>query len=180
MDIVEATLADLPQFFEYLERQLEENADENTPLFQPVAKAHSPLTDQLKAKFRNGFHVPFGESGWRKLWLVKDSNNTIRGHIDLRHHSDDYTFHRVLIGMGVDRRMRKQGIGKQLLDCVVQFCNAHSHIDWLDLQVLSDNIPAKYLYLTRGFNTIGEITDLYRIDGKSVSEITMTVSTIKE
>ncbi|MDD1793207.1 GNAT family N-acetyltransferase [Enterovibrio sp. ZSDZ42] len=150
MEIVEAQLADLSPFFEYLEKQLAENAADKTPLFQPVAKKHSHVTEQLRSKFNDGFSIPFGESGWRKLWLVKDiSNNTIHGHIDLRHHSDHYTLHRALLGMGVDSQVRKQGIGRKLIERTVEFCHSHNRIDWLDLQVLSNNTPAIKLYIPK-------------------------------
>ncbi|HFQ4922411.1 TPA: N-acetyltransferase family protein, partial [Vibrio vulnificus] len=46
--------------------------------------------------------------------------------------------------------------------------------DWLDLCVLSENFPAKNLYLKLGFNVVGEFKDQYRIDGLSVSETAMT------
>ena len=50
-------------------------------------------------------------------------------------------------------------------------------IDLLDLNVLSDNLPAKNLYLKSGFKIIGEMTDCYRIEGKDVSETLMTLCT---
>ena len=49
-------------------------------------------------------------------------------------------------------------------------------IDWLDLNVLSVNVLAKNLYLKCGFKSIGEISDYYRIEGESLSEILMTKS----
>jgi len=54
----------------------------------------------------------------------------------------------------------------------------NNDIDWLDLNVLSNNLPAKNLYLKSGFKIIGEMSDCYRIDSESVSEITMTLCAI--
>ncbi|MEZ9548048.1 GNAT family N-acetyltransferase, partial [Vibrio crassostreae] len=45
------------------------------------------------------------------------------------------------------------------------------------LNVLSNNLPAKNLYLRTGFTVVGEMEDYYRIDGQSVSELTMTLET---
>jgi len=53
----------------------------------------------------------------------------------------------------------------------------NNDIDWLDSNVLSNNLPAKNLYLKSGFKIIGEMSDCYRIDGESVSGMTMTLST---
>ncbi|MCG7497833.1 GNAT family N-acetyltransferase [Vibrio sp. Of7-15] len=177
MNIVEASLSDLEAFFAYLSTHLEENGESHSFLFQPIPKSEKQVSEQTRNKFRNGFDVNIGCSGWRKLWLAKDSLGNIKGHIDLRHHGDEFSFHRVLLGMGVDRRCRKQGIGERLVSTVLAFCYKTPSIDWLDLNVLSDNFPAKKLYQKCGFHTIGEIQDYYRIDGNSVSETTMTKST---
>ena len=74
----------------------------------------------------------------------------------------------------MESRCRKQGIGEKLVKTVLAFCIENSSIDWLDLNVLSVNVPAKSLYQKCGFNVIDEMTDFYRIDGSSVTEITMT------
>nr|WP_245986820.1 N-acetyltransferase [Vibrio pectenicida] len=110
----------------------------------------------------------------RKLWVVKNKFGNIKGHIDLRHHNVESRSHRVLLGMGVDASCRKQGLGQRLIDVVIDFCQEKVEIDWLDLCVLSGNIPAKNLYLKTGFSFVGEFKDQYRIDGLSVSEIAMT------
>ncbi|EGR1670175.1 N-acetyltransferase, partial [Vibrio parahaemolyticus] len=68
----------------------------------------------------------------------------------------------------------KQGIGQRLIDAVINFCQEKAEIDWLDLCVLSENFPAKNLYLKVGFDVVGEFKDQYRIDGLSVSETAMT------
>lgn len=177
MKVVEALPSDLEFFFEYLGLQLNENASDNSPLFQPLSKASCYVSDGLKVKFRNGFDSNFGQLGWRKLWVVKGSNERVLGHIDLRHYNEEHRSHRVLVGMGVDSSVRKLGLGKKLLEVVIEFCNESSSIDWLDLNVLSKNLPAKNLYLKCGFEVIGEMSDCYQIDGESVSETTMTICT---
>jgi ribosomal protein S18 acetylase RimI-like enzyme len=177
MEIVEAKLSDLDLFFEYLGVQLLENASDHSPLFQPIPKDHCKVSEQLRTKFRDGFGVSIGKPSWRKLWLAKDSSSHILGHIDLRHYSGEYNFHRVLLGMGVKNNARKQGLGVKLLESTFRFCQETDSIDWLDLNVLSNNIPAKSLYLRCGFKITGETSDFYRIDGESVSETTMTLCT---
>ena len=99
------------------------------------------------------------------------------GHIDLRHYGEEYKFHRVLLGMGVDSSLRKQGLGVELIKCVTEFCNESPSIDWLDLNVLSNNLPAKNLYLKCGFEVIGDVPGCYLIEGQSVSETMMTLCT---
>jgi ribosomal protein S18 acetylase RimI-like enzyme len=172
--IVEAEMSDLHSFFDYLGKQITENGAEGSPLFQPISRTQNNVSKQTREKFKNGFSVELGSPSWRKLWLAKDPSGNICGHIDLRHHSGEYSFHRVLLGMGVHTQYRKQGIGEKLIDKVVSFCCENSNIDWLDLNVLSVNLPARKLYLKCSFKAICEISDYYRIEGESVSEITMT------
>ncbi|QUM90497.1 GNAT family N-acetyltransferase [Moritella sp. 36] len=174
MRIVEAKISDLARFFDYLGDQLTENGAEGEALFQPISRTQNNVSKQTREKFENGFDADLGSPNWRKLWLAKDSSGHICGHIDLRHHSEEYCFHRVLLGMGVSKKCRKQGVGEKMMEKVVGFCCENRSIDWLDLNVLSVNMPAKSLYLKCAFKVIGEISDYYRIEGESVSEITMT------
>ncbi len=174
MEVVEAEQSDLESFFVYLENQLSENGQGGYPLFLTISREVKELPESSKQKFIEGFSHEYGDSGWRKLWLAKDDAGSIKGHIDLRHHGDDSRFHRVLLGMGVDATCRKQGLGQRLIDAVINFCEEKAEIDWLDLCVLSENIPAKNLYLKTGFSVVGEFKDQYRIDGQSVSETAMT------
>lgn len=174
MEVVEAEKLDLESFFVYLEDQLSENGNGEIPLFQPMSREQKEIPESTKEKFIQGFSHQFGDPGWRKLWVIKDTTGSIKGHIDLRHHSDESRSHRVLLGMGVDVSYRKQGLGQILIDAVICFCQEKTEIDWLDLCVLSDNIPAKNLYLKTGFSIVGEFKDQYKIDGLSVSETAMT------
>ncbi|MEN9531714.1 MAG: hypothetical protein RIQ83_938 [Pseudomonadota bacterium] len=177
MELIEAKLSDLEPFFTYLSVQLLDNAADDSPLFQLMAKKHCLVTESLQAKFRAGFGSGVGQAGWRKLWLIKDTSDNIFGHIDLRHYNEEYRFHRVMLGMGVDCRVRKQGLGVKLIETAITFCRESEEIEWLDLNVLTNNLPAKNLYLKCGFNVVGEMSDCYRIDGESVSETTMTLCT---
>lgn len=175
MKVVEAEKSDLDLFFLYLKKQLSENGQGENPLFLPISREVKELPESSKKTFIEGFAHEYGDSGWRKLWVAKDDAGTIKGHIDLRHHSDNNSAHRVVLGMGVDSSCRKQGLGIKLLHSVLNFCQEHEAIDWLDLCVLSNNIPAKNLYLRTGFNVVDEFKDQYRIDGQSVSETAMTI-----
>jgi RimJ/RimL family protein N-acetyltransferase len=172
--IIEALPVDLPDFFSYIARQLADNGSGDVPIFQPVSKTEQSLSTEDEEKFFQGILLSFQDLAWRKLWLVKDEQDDVRGHIDLRHNGDAYCAHRVRLGMGVENGYRENGIGTQLLETVIDFCVHQPEVEWLDLCVLSDNVPAKNLYLKYGFHVIGETLDQYRIDNKPVGEIAMT------
>nr|WP_240458095.1 GNAT family N-acetyltransferase [Vibrio neptunius] len=177
ISIVQAETADLPDFFTYLERQLKENGVNGTPLFQPLSRNNTTIATQTQQKFIDGVSAEFSDIGWRPLWLAKDAQGKICGHIDLRRYMEAYCSHRVRLGMGVEKECRKMGLGSRLIQSVIEFCQHHEQIMWLDLNVLSVNLAAKNLYLKHGFQIVGEMTDYYRIDQESISELTMTLNT---
>ncbi|MEJ2766017.1 GNAT family N-acetyltransferase [Photobacterium sp. MCCC 1A19761] len=175
MEIRLAQQKDLPGFFEYLAQQLKENGSDNTALFHPLSRDQLELSDAMKSRFRDGMDKVVGENGWRQIWLAVEGEQ-ILGHIDLRHHDEPNTQHRALLGMGVSRLCRGQGLGKQLIRYVVDWAATHSAFEHLDLWVLSTNAPACRLYEREGFTQCASISDMYRIDGRSVSYLMMTRS----
>ncbi|NOI27282.1 GNAT family N-acetyltransferase [Vibrio coralliilyticus] len=180
ISIVHAEPSDLPDFFAYLENQLTENGANGAPLFQPLSRKKRAIPTQTQQKFIDGVSAEFSDAAWRQLWLAKDVQGKICGHIDLRHHMEDYCFHRVWLGMGVERECRKMGLGSRLIQTVIEFCQRNEQIVWLDLNVLSVNLAAKNLYLKHGFRIVGEMTDYYRVDDESISELTMSINTEAE
>jgi ribosomal protein S18 acetylase RimI-like enzyme len=103
-----------------------------------------------------------------------DGNGSkIAGHIDLRALPEAYTRHRCLLGMGVDRAYRRQGLGQQLLAHAEQWA-LMAGMQWIDLQVLSVNTPAIKLYESGGYRKTGEIPNMFLIDGKPLSYTLMT------
>jgi ribosomal protein S18 acetylase RimI-like enzyme len=126
------------------------------------------------SRFEQGISTTFGESGWRRLWLAVDNDGQIVGHIDIRSHPESNTTHRALLGMGVDRNSRNQGLGLSLLDEMFTFATSQTELEWIDLWVLSSNSAAKALYVKAGFELGGELPDMFRIDGVSQGYTLMT------
>lgn len=94
---------------------------------------------------------------------------------DIRPYPNRYSNHRALLGMGVGARHRGKGIGEQLLKSMLEWMRNNTAIEYLDLWVMSDNIPAIRLYEKLGFIVCGDIRDMYRFDGKSISESMMSL-----
>lgn len=46
---------------------------------------------------------------------------------------------------------------------------------WLDLGVFADNAPARALYRQLGFVEVGTVPDAFRIDGRSVEDVSMVL-----
>lgn len=166
----------LDDFFEYLTKHLSENGINNTLRFQPFTKKQSKLSTEWKVKFENGLNKDFKTTGWRKLWVATNELDQIVGHIDIRSHIDQNTDHRVLLGMGVDSNFRKMKIGRKLIQYIVDYCKRDNDICWIDLQVLTNNIPAIRLYENLNFQSQSIITDMYRIDNKSYDYMSMNLN----
>lgn len=137
---------ELEKFFIYLNDHLSNNGKEGTPLFQPLSRNDSRLPKEKEESFSEGLSIPVGQAGWRRVWIAVDQNEEILGHIDLRALTDKYTEHRALLGMGVDRKYWRKGLGKRLIETVTLWVASETAIEWIDLWVLSNNVPAVHLY----------------------------------
>ena len=162
-----ATAADLPALFAYLNDHLSDNGNGDTALFMPIARSMSRFPREKEANMRNGIGIPVGQTGWRRPWIAWTDDGHIAGHIDLRARAEKVSAHRALLGMGVHRDHRRQGLGMALVEVVLAWARTAS-IGWIDLDVLSVNRPAMALYQRCDFTLIGEIPDMYRIDGGSL------------
>lgn len=149
-NIREARQDDLTAFFIYLNDHLRDNGRDGTHLFMLMPRTASVFGTEKQAAFRNALEIAAEQPGWRKLWLAWDGT-TIAGHIDLRARPEHAAAHRVLLGMGVHRDYRRHGLGLRLIAEACQWALTYAALDWIDLEVLSTNTPARRLYHTAGF-----------------------------
>jgi RimJ/RimL family protein N-acetyltransferase len=168
IDIRAAREEDLDLFFPYLNEHLRDNGMQGTPLFMPMARAASTFGPERQEAFRRALATPFGQPGWRKLWLALTEQGECAAHVDLRARPEALASHRALLGMGVHRDHRRQGLGRRLIDTAWDWALAQDGLDWIDLEVLSTNVPARRLYEAAGFDLVGEFADMFRIDGEAV------------
>jgi len=159
--------ADLAPFFAYLDDHLRDNGANGTPLFQPIAPGQPRLPAGLRIAFIKGIDVPVGQPGWRRLWLAIDPYGEIAGHVDLRGRPEPAATHRTMLGMGVHRVWRRRGLGRLLLGTAAGWARVDTNIAWIDLEVLSANLPACELYARAGFTTVARVADMLRIGGVS-------------
>jgi RimJ/RimL family protein N-acetyltransferase len=167
-------VADLPALFVYLDDHLQDNGRAGTPLFQPMARAESRWATDKRAAFALGLGAAIGAPGWRRAWMALDGDGSICGHVDLRARPERASIHRCLLGMGVHRDWRRQGLGERLLATALVWARSEPALDWVDLEVLSSNLPARRLYERCGFSFAGELPDLFRIDGEQHGYVYMT------
>lgn len=160
-------------FFAYLNDHLRDNGAQGHPLFQPMPRSQSAFPDDKAAAFQRGLGIAVGQPGWRRAWIAAGQDG-ILGHVDLRARPESATAHRALLGMGVHRLARRQGLGRVLLASAVAWAR-NAGLAWVDLEVLSINEPARALYREAGFRHSGEIADMFRIDGEQLAYTLMTL-----
>lgn len=166
-------LDDLPMFFAYLQDQLSDNGVGGTALFMPISRSNPGIPPGKEAAFKAGIDTPVGQPGWRRGWIVIDAEGEIAAHVDLRARPEHDTAHRALLGMGVHRTRRQQGLGAMLVGEATAWARQQGFA-WLDLDVLSDNHAARALYLRCGFTLVGELPDMFRVDGQALGQTFMT------
>jgi ribosomal protein S18 acetylase RimI-like enzyme len=174
LSIRAAVHTDLGALFAYLNEHLADNGKGGTALFQPMARSESRFPADKEAGFITGLGKQVGEPGWRRAWIAQDETGAIAGHIDLRARQEGPAAHRALLGMGVHRDYRRQGLGTQLIAVATAWAQEQASLDWIDLEVLSVNSAARQLYTSCGFTTIGEMPDMFRIDGEQLAYTFMT------
>lgn len=172
IDLLKANRID--EFFVYLNDHISDNGKNNTPLFLPISRKDLNLPATIADSFKKGQSISIDKLGWRRVLIAVNQKNEIVGHIDLKSHNQNYTSHRAVLGMGVHRDYRKEGLGSLLIESILDWAKNETKIERIDLRVLSVNDPAIRLYNKFGFQKIGEIEDMFRIDGKSHNFILMT------
>ena len=161
-------------FFIYLNDHISDNGKNSTPLFLPISREDLELPKTIIDSFRNGQSTPVNELGWRRVLIAVNKKDEIVGHIDLKSPHQSYTHHRAVMGMGVHRDYRKKGLGHLLIESIVSWAKQKTTIERIDLWVLSENSQAIRLYERSGFQKIGTVEDMFRIDGDSHDYIMMT------
>lgn len=162
------------EFFDYLAAQWSDNGVDGAPYFLPLPQGCARVPADKADAFRDGLGIPVGAPCWRRAWLLRSPQRQIVGHVDLRAHPERYAAHRCLLGMGVRREHRQRGLGTWLLLHAEEWALTHTALEWIDLQVLSANEGALHLYRASGFATTGVTPDLFRVDGRSLSDTSMS------
>jgi RimJ/RimL family protein N-acetyltransferase len=163
------------EFFRYLNDHHSENGKGEAGYFLPLSKSESQFPPDRQQVFRAGLDLSVGAPGWRRLWVARAASRQIIGHVDLRSYPVKFAQHRCLLGIGVDHRHRRRGVATAVLSHAIEWARANTGLEWLDLQVLTSNDPAMRLYLRTGFVKVGEVPEMFRIDGQSFSETRMAM-----
>jgi len=111
----------------------------------------------------------FAASG-NSLLLVALWKEQIIGNIDLTGSPRKKLQHTAVVGMGMLKEWRNQGLGTALLQAAIDWAIAHPVLEQLWLQVFHDNAAAIALYSRCGFRIQGRQTGFIRTAAGSYAD----------
>lgn len=108
--------------------------------------------------------------------IVVEFDNKIIGNIDFRNKANRRRIqHRGEFGMGVLREWRGKGVGKLLVQKLIQWAKQEGNpVEKIELMVLAENIPAIRLYKSLGFVEEGRVSREVKLsEGRYIDGISM-------
>ena len=176
MTVQALTVDDLDAFVRHLEESHRESGTDGDVYFGPYSRDEEFDVEASKIRNRKRWERPLTGNGWRRTWGVYDGERIVAV-ATVVSYDLPAEFHRVSLGMSVLRGHRRRGHGTRLLEAVIAWCREQPGIDWLDLGVFGDNLPAQGLYRKMGFRETGRVEDRFRMDGNRIADISMSLST---
>jgi RimJ/RimL family protein N-acetyltransferase len=164
------TADDRQAFQDHVVRLRAESSRSDEP-FTPITPAdrRDPKVDF------DAFALPLTEPKWRRGFAVVTEDGRIVGYAELKGDEFRAGLHRCELGIGIERPYRRRGLGRQLLETVIELARASTTIEWIDLFVFGHNVAARALYRNMGFKEAGTVTDRFRIDGRSIDDVIMSL-----
>ena len=137
--------------------------------------SEEPFDEQ---KWRKEFTQSLGRSleqpGWLRNLLVLDEGRIV-GEVNLRTEVLKTSQHRAKLGIGLEKAYRGQGIGRSLMKKIIDWARRETQLEWIDLGVFHTNKIAYELYKSMGFIEWGRCADRFRVAGKNITDISMSL-----
>jgi RimJ/RimL family protein N-acetyltransferase len=139
-----------------------------------ASSADEPVDiESMTARIHLGIARPLSALEWQRWWVLLDGAY-VRGHVDLRGAGIISALHRARLGIGLERGWRGKGWGERLMRAAIDWAAAEG-LGWIDLGVFEDNTPARALYRKLGFEEVGLVRDAFRVDGRNLDDVSMTL-----
>ena len=168
------TLDDLEGWLKQCEI-LDSESGENNIYYGPYNSDEPYSIDRLRKKHKKLWTQKISIPGWRRAWGIFDSNRIV-GSAQITAGELPTNIHRVDLGLGIYKEYRNMGLGKELINIIIEWCKDESSISWIDLGTFSGNKHAKYVFDKLGFETLCYKDDAWCIDGLSIGETFMTLN----
>ena len=128
--------------------------------------------------WRKGFNENQSRSlrtpGWTRNLVVTDGDDIVGG-VNLRTEDLRSSQHRASLGIALEKTYRGQGLGRRLMEMIIEWARSQTELEWIDLGVFATNPKAQLLYKSLGFVEWGRCTDRFRVDGSEITDISMSL-----
>lgn len=167
-----ARASDVKPHWDHFKRIGDESGRDGDYVFSPQTEFEVPFEDFEKsyAKKLDGSVI---EPGWQRVWVLSDGDG-VYGDLHLVHRPPlKSCLHRATLMMGIERSHRGQGFGPKLIEAAIAWARSQPTLEWLQLFVFEDNLPARALYKKFGFEENGITPDMFRVHGVKVADVSM-------
>ena len=138
-------------------------------LLQPGVLVGFPLSDLREVEDAARLWVSYAKRG---AVLTALSDGTPCGIAVLYLHPHQKLAHQCLFAIIVDERHRNKGVGRKLLEALIELGRTQFHLELLHLEVYEDN-PAIHLYERMGFERYGFQRHFVKDNGRYIGKIMM-------
>ncbi|MGV6852547.1 MAG: N-acetyltransferase family protein [bacterium] len=174
-NIVKLTEKHYQPLWEHQKRISYESGFDGQVIFSPFDEPFDQPFEQFIANKSLALNKKCTETNWMRSWIIVE-NNKVYGEICLKHCIGiKSTLHRAILMIGIEKSHCGQGFGTQLMQAALNWAKKQDSIEWLDLNVFSQNPAALKLYHSFGFTVIGTTLDQFRIHGQSIDDISMSL-----
>ena len=113
------------------------------------------------------------EKSLNSILIVAEFENEFIGNIDLTGSKRSKMFHTGMIGMGIKEKWRNMGLGRILIESVIDWAKKNSEIELIWLDVYASNELGYNLYKNTGFKISGIINDFFKDENGYVDKVQM-------
>ena len=166
-------LEDVNKLVEHFNRSLVHLWSEEDTIFG--VGSVEPFDEQKwRKEFAQSRSRSLEQPGWLRTLLVLDEDRIV-GEVNLRTEELNTSQHRAKLGIGLEKAYRGQGIGRSLMERIIDWARRETQIEWIDLGVFHTNKTAYELYKSLGFIEWGRCADRFRVAGKNITDISMSL-----
>lgn len=177
-EIRAAQLDDLAAWHAHLAATMGDNGADDR-YFTPFTaeQSRTRFTEERLANAKARAVRTTGELDWLRVFLAVTAEGQVVGHADLQGGKIAAELHRATVGLGVERRHHRRGLGERLMTTAIAWARREG-LAWMDLGVFSGNDPAIALYQKLGFVEVGRTPDRFRVGDASLTDVSMTLRLI--
>ncbi len=173
-NIVRLAASELDLLMQHFVASAAQSGRDGDPINSPFSRDYVFEEEKAREMRLSAWTKLPNEPGWRRSWGLQGEDRIV-GHVELHGSGLAAGLHRCTVGLAVERAYRRHGHGRALMQTCIDWARAEPGITWVDLGVFANNPGAIHLYRELGFLQSGTTEDRFRVDGESITDLSMTL-----